>query len=313
MAAIVTTRNSTNVLKSFRRSLQLGLMQAGFALGSWLSPATTVQRAFRLFCTPMPGARSRALRADTLGAHVQELSDDRHRVATYTWGDPQRQPVVLFAHGWSSHGLRCTPWVRALREAGYAVVSFDQLAHGRSSGRRSNLVAFTETLRLVAAHHGRLAAVIGHSMGGGATALALMRGLQAERTVLLAPAADWVAAAERFGRFVGLAPGLARRIFSDYERRFDFSIDAMQVHANAPYIGCPALVVHDLEDRDVPWAEGERYARYWPQARLLTTTGLGHHDLVSDPGVIAAALAFMRGEIVGERVVSSPNLPFGVA
>jgi pimeloyl-ACP methyl ester carboxylesterase len=73
------------------------------------------------------------------------------------------------------------------------------------------------------------------------------------------------------------------------------------------------LIVHDLADREVPWAEGERYARHWPDARLLTTTGLGHHRVVDDAGVIDAGLRFLRGEVVGDRVVSSPNLPFGFA
>jgi len=73
------------------------------------------------------------------------------------------------------------------------------------------------------------------------------------------------------------------------------------------------LLVHDLEDAEVPWAEGERYARYWPESRLLTTTGLGHHRVAHDPAVIAASLRFLHGEIVGERVVSSPNLPYGFA
>ena len=68
-----------------------------------------------------------------------------------------------------------------------------------------------------------------------------------------------------------------------------------------------------LEDDDVPWEEGERYARLWPDARLLTTTGLGHHRIAGDATVIDATLRFLRGEAVGERVVSSPNLPFGFA
>jgi len=29
--------------------------------------------------------------------------------------------------------------------------------------------------------------------------------------------------------------------------------------------------------------------------------------------VLDAAFAFLRGEIVGDRVVASPNLPFGIA
>lgn len=328
MAAITTTRNSTTVLNkvppsalraprsgtaALRQSLRFALLRAGFALGGWVSPASTLRRAFRLFGTPLPGARARALGADTLGATITELGDGPYRIATYTWGDPQRQPVVLFAHGWSSHGLHFAPWVQVLRDAGYAVVSFDHLAHGRSSGHRATLPAFAETLYRLGQHYGPVAALVGHSLGGAAAMLALSRGLRAERVVLIAPAADPVAAAERFGSLVGLAQGLARGLFNEFERRFGISVDGLQAHRNVPHIGRPALIVHDLEDRDVPWSEGERYARYWPQARLLTTTGLGHHRISSDPAVIGDALRFMRGECVGERVVSSPNLPFGIA
>jgi len=35
--------------------------------------------------------------------------------------------------------------------------------------------------------------------------------------------------------------------------------------------------------------------------------------LPEGPATIDAGLRFLRGESVGERVVSSPNLPFGVA
>ena len=71
--------------------------------------------------------------------------------------------------------------------------------------------------------------------------------------------------------------------------------------------------MHDLEDREVPWSEGERYARVWGEARLLSTRGLGHNRVVDNACVIDAALRFLRGEAVGDRVVSSPNLPYGFA
>ena len=313
MAAITKPVNSTTVLKSLLTPLRFAMLRAGFAIGGWLMPKATLHRAFRLFGTPMPGTRGRALVADTLGARIEELHSNDHRITAYVWGDPAHQPLVLLAHGWSSFGLRFAPWIRALRKAGYAVVTFDQLAHGRSSGRRATLPSFAETLFQVGKHYGPLAAVIGHSLGGAATMLALSRGMQVERTVLIAPAADPMAAADRFGRAVGLAQSLRSHIFDEFEMRFGIPVAGMQAHVNVPFIARPALVVHDLEDREVPWSEGERYARYWPQARLLTTLGLGHHRVASDPEVIADALRFLRGETVGERVVSSPNLPFGVA
>ena len=46
---------------------------------------------------------------------------------------------------------------------------------------------------------------------------------------------------------------------------------------------------------------------------MISTRGCGHNRIADDPGVIAATLRFLRGEAVGERVVSSPNLPFGLA
>src|SRR5690606_26143392 len=172
---------------------------------------------------------------------------------------------------------------------------------------------FARTLRAVADRHGPAAAVIGHSFGGAAIALALADGLPARRAILIAPAADPVDASFRFARLISLPEALCRRMVAGFEAMVGTSFDALQAHRNVPRIGCPALVIHDLEDREVPWAEGERYARYWPASRLLTTRGLGHNRIVDDPGVVAAAMAYLRGERMGGPVVSSPNLPYGFA
>ncbi len=308
MAAVSVSRNSTTV----RKSWMLSLLSARFTVGSWLAPRSTLASAFQLFCTPMPGARARARQADTGGARLGELAFGRERLATYTWGDPHRQPTVLLVHGWSSFGLRFLPWVEPLRRAGYAVVAFDQPAHGRSSGRRATLPMFAEAARRVADSLGPLAAIVGHSLGGAAAAIAMANGLQAERVILLAPAADPFDAARRFGGMVGLAQFLSRRLFDEYQELTAHDIRDLHAQATAPQIARPGLIVHDLEDTDVPWCEGERYARYWPQATLLSTTGLGHHRVTIAPETLDASLRFLRGETVGQRVVSTRELPFGL-
>ena len=70
--------------------------------------------------------------------------------------------------------------------------------------------------------------------------------------------------------------------------------------------------VHDLLDDEVPWDEGERFARHLTAARLLTTLDLGHHGVLNDPTVLRDCLRFLKGEAIGDKVVSSPNLPYGV-
>lgn len=308
MAASPNTISTT-----VRTMLKLQLLRLQFRISSLIAPEDTARRSADLFCTPWTHGRQKALATPDAGAIHSTLQVDGQTLATYVWGDPKEQPYVLLAHGWSSHGLRHLSWVEALRSAGYAVVAFDQQAHGRSSGRMATLPDFACNLIAVGHRHGRAAAVIGHSLGGAATAIALSHGMQADCAILIAPAADPADATRRFARMVGLAAPIRRRMIALLERRTRVPIDELQAHRNAPLIARPALVVHDLEDAEVPWAEGERYARYWPDSRLLTTTGLGHHRIAHDPGVIAAALRFLRGEIVGDRVVSSPNLPYGFA
>lgn len=304
-----TFRHQAPIISTTVRFITMAAVRIGFMVGSRLAPRRTAARAARLFSTP--AVRQRPSPDASAAATTVEI--DGGAIAMYTWGDPAVQPYVLFAHGWSSHGLRIASWVPALRGAGFAVVAFDQLGHGRSPGRRATLPGFTSLLLEVARRRGPAAAVIGHSLGGTAAALALARGLPAARAILIAPAADPVDAAHRFARVVGMAEHLCQRMFALFESRLGIGFEAQQAHRNVPSIGHPALVVHDLEDAEVPWAEGERYARYWPDSRLITTRGLGHRRIVDDARVIDAGLAFLRGEPVGERVVSSPNLPFGVA
>jgi pimeloyl-ACP methyl ester carboxylesterase len=307
-------RTSASIISTtVRTKLPLLAMQARVVLGSALDPAATLRRAGALFATPFGSSRSRALSAPIGDATCDSFEMEGHRIATYAWGDPVRQPYVLFAHGWSSHGTRFLPWVPALRAAGYAVVAFDQPAHGRSTGEQTTLPDFACTLFAVARRFGPAKAVVAHSLGGAAAAVALARGLRAERAVLIAPAADPEAAAFRFARLIRLPERLWRGLIASFEATVGVTFDDLQAHRNVPRIACPALIVHDVEDREVPWSEGERYARYWADSRLLSTQGLGHNRIAGDAGVIDATLRFLRGEPVGERVVSSPNLPYGFA
>lgn len=289
--------------------LKLTTVRTGFVLGGRLAPRRTVNRAARLFATPFASSRRRAQAAQG-DAQMQrgQLQVGSETIATYVWGNPSTQPYALLAHGWSSFGLRFLPWVAQLRARGFAVVTFDQPGHGHSSGRLCTLPEFIATIRAIGARHGNAALAIGHSLGGAALALAQDEHWQAERLILVAPAVDMKAATRRFFRFVHLAGYLRPPFYEWLHRRTGVHIDELKVERRLPALGQPALIVHDLDDADVPWAEGERYARLWPGARLYTTQGLGHRRVLDAPEVIAAALAFVRGEPVGERVVGSPDL-----
>ena len=44
-------------------------------------------------------------------------------------------------------------------------------------------------------------------------------------------------------------------------------------------------VVHDEDDKVVPWSHGVAVAKAAPRSSLRTTAGLGHRDLLTDPSV----------------------------
>lgn len=294
--------------------LRLGVLRAGFALGGRFAPGQTVERAARLFATPFGSSRSRA-RAAQADDQMQRsaIVTGAQTIETYVWGDPTREPYALLAHGWSSFGLRFLPWVARLREAGLAVVTFDQPGHGRSTGEICTLPDFINTIQAVGRRYGNAALAVGHSMGGAAVTLAQGEDWRAERVVVIAPPADMATQAERFMRYMRLGSHLRERFFGWHERTTGVNVHDLEVRRYLPALGQPCLIVHDLDDREVPWGEGELYARHWHHARLLTTQGLGHHRVLDAPDVIEAALAFMRGERIGERIVASPNLPYGLA
>jgi pimeloyl-ACP methyl ester carboxylesterase len=70
-------------------------------------------------------------------------------------------------------------------------------------------------------------------------------------------------------------------------------------------IGHRALVIHDRDDRMMPWLHGATVARHWPGARLMSTEGLGHRRILADEAVTRAAADF----IAGRSAVASPARP----
>lgn len=273
----------------------LGLRFA-YRFGSRLAPARTVAHAARVFQTPLPSSRERAAHAlATMSARKETVEVDGESIAAYVWGDPATQPYVLLAHGWSSMGLRWETWAPHLLAKGWAAVSFDQPGHGQSGGTLCTLPDFARTVAAIGRHYGDAEGVIAHSLGGAAVTLALGDGWNAKRVVLIAPAADPQAATRRFARFVRLADHLREPLHRVLAARTGVTIEALHIDRHAPLRTQPALIIHDVSDKDVPVEEGELYARLWPGATLIRTRRLGHRRIVDDEAVMTAALTFLGG------------------
>jgi pimeloyl-ACP methyl ester carboxylesterase len=214
------------------------------------------------------------------------------RLAAWRWG---QGPAVLLVHGWEGRGSQLGAFVEPLVAAGLSVVAFDAPAHGDSPGSRAYLPDLADAVLAVAAASGRVHATISHSFGAAAVLLAHGRGgLDAPRNVMIAPNVVLADSVRRFARLIGLdeadRPGFEQRVGVSA----GVPLAALQLPVLAAGRDAALLVVHDRDDRDVPFAQGEALAETWPGARLHATQGLGHHRILRDPAVIGAAVELVR-------------------
>jgi pimeloyl-ACP methyl ester carboxylesterase len=267
-----------------------------FAASALISRDLAGAWAERLFLTP-PRPRDAALTSlDLIDAKSGQLEHKGRTIATWTWGARSRHaPAVLLAHGWGGNAAQMRPFVFPLLSAGYRVVAFDQPAHGISEGRLTGLPDFAEVLAQVAWQAGTVQGVVAHSLAGAAAALAISRGLPVRRAVLIGASLDVASYAQRFARWHGMPERVREAMQAAIEERFGVRWSQLEAPRLAPRLAAPALLIHDWDDRAVPWRHGAELARHWPGARLLTTSGLGHRRILEDDAVTRAAAEFIAG------------------
>jgi pimeloyl-ACP methyl ester carboxylesterase len=156
------------------------------------------------------------------------------------------------------------------------------------------LPLFAEALRTVGAHFGPAAAVVGHSLGGAATVLALRDGLAADRAVLISAPSNIEVFSHRFAGFFGVPLRVRELMQRNLEQRFRMNWSEVHSDRMARSLGQPALIVHDHEDGDVPVADARAIAAAWPGARLVVTQGLGHRGVLRSSEVVRHLLDFLR-------------------
>ena len=78
-----------------------------------------------------------------------------------------------------------------------------------------------------------------------------------------------------------------------FAQRMDISWDELRTDRLVAEMTAPLSVVHDEDDRKVPWTHGAAVAHAARHGALRSTTGLGHRDVLVDPSVISDAVAFV--------------------
>lgn len=274
-----------------------------------VSPSLASELALRAFLTPVRGPRPERERALLDVAKPLAISAGGLPLAAWSWGDETygsgaRRPTVLLVHGWAGRGAQLGSLVAPLVNRGRRVVTWDAPAHGDTPGRTTTLAQMAEVVRTVAERVGPVEAIVAHSFGGAASTIALARGMSVARAVYVAPLFTIGATVDRFVNGLGLSRAAARQLEHALAHANMARRDDLEGRALAPAMTTPLLVVHDRDDKEVPYAEGVATVRKWPGARLLTTGGLGHRRVLGDADVVDAVVEYVtRGDAPADVVL----------
>lgn len=280
---IVSSQKSTNV-RPHRNKLEEALYASAWPLRAALavSPALAGRMAAKAFFTTLR-PRVREEEAGALSAY------DRHEVPfeggtlpAWTLG---LGPKVILTHGWSGRAAQLAPLGAALASAGLSVVIFDHPAHGEASGKMTTLPEMRDALVAVDAWTGGAQAVVAHSLGAIATTLAMRESITPRRVVYIAPPIDPERWPTSFARKLGLGPRVDPAMRRGIERIARVTVTALDPRPIAAASETPLLLVHDRDDREVPYGASEALTGLWRDSRLVTTRGLGHYRILRDPAV----------------------------
>jgi predicted alpha/beta hydrolase family esterase len=223
-------------------------------------------------------------------------------IQCYEWGE-EKDPYVLLVHGWAGRATQFRRFIKPLMNSGMRVVGFDGPAHGASSGKRTSINEFEETLRKMYQVAGEPQAIIAHSFGGVATLYSAMNGLpirklvniasptigdEVIRTYLNAVNGSW-STGEFFKSYVLKTTG----------KTFDeFSALHFVKHLPRPI---DLLLVHDENDKEVAINHAEALLNIYSHAHLLRTRKLGHTRILKDDEVIRRCVTFARDGASGRN------------
>lgn len=272
------------------------------------SPRLAGRQSYRLFSMPRVRRRVPEAVADVLQRAERFDLDagDDWQVVAYRWPVPEGAPQnsdrrrVMLVHGWESRAARLAVWVDPLLAAGYEVVAFDAPAHGDSPGKRTDPGVMMDVILRLSERVGPIDALVGHSLGGLASVLAVAgahfldrQPLPVERMVILAGAESGVDAMSMFCDALGLGQDFLPLVLAGAAASAGRPVADFDVHRLLAETPIPTLWMHDPDDDVVPFAACQRVVRTCPHVTLEVQEGLGHHLIARDPEVVRRGVEFL--------------------
>lgn len=221
-----------------------------------------------------------------------EIPSINKKVVLYQYGKSSKK--ILLVHGWSGRGTQLFKIADELVKAGYATISFDAPAHGKSPGRTTIMSEFVATILEIDKQFGPFDAAVGHSLGGMSLLNAVKKGFKINHLAIIGSGDIVQDILDDFVAKLGLKPNISSKLREHFEKKYGQEMDSYSGYKSAMEIDIPVLVIHDKNDPEVAVIAGINIYNHLKNGTLYLTEGLGHRKILGDPAVIDKVVQFVK-------------------
>ncbi|MEI9944854.1 MAG: alpha/beta hydrolase [Chitinophagaceae bacterium] len=277
------------------QKIAIGYIRVKFRILSALSKKKAAKAAFKLFCTP-PTRDVIKLTPIFEKAEKLQFNFQAYNITGYRWNKGVKRKVMII-HGFESCAINFSQYVEPLIAKGYEVLAFDAPAHGRSSGKRINIIIYKDLIKYVHEKYGPVQSFITHSFGGLALALALveMKHDDSYRVALVSPATETTTAVDQFFTIIKVNDKIVKKEFEDIILEVGGHPSSwFSIYRVMPGIKANILWYHDEEDKVTPLQDALPIKNQnYSNVQFVITKGLGHSRIYRDANVSGAIIEFM--------------------
>ena len=243
-----------------------------------------------LFTTPRAGKINEEQSDFLHTAYQEELKYENHRIMTYRWLGTKQ--TILLTHGWESNSARWKKLIIDFKKKGFNVVALDAPAHGRSGSNVFNAILYAEFINVVAKRF-LPNIIIGHSVGGMASAYFQHKYqfAQLKKIILLGSPSEFQDVFKRYTDMLGYNQRMVSQLQQTILERYGSPADSFSTAKFLETIASEGLIIHDEDDRIIPYNDALLLKNSFKNSQLITTKGLGHS--LSDASVAEYIYAFI--------------------
>jgi len=201
----------------------------------------------------------------------------------------QGKQVIIVSHGWADSSQSFTKMITTLTEQGYLVAAIDHIGHGKSTGTKSHLLSFIETMELLIEHFNEeridVKGIIAHSMGAIATLNLPNYLLEDKKIILISSPINFFELMFEKVEQVGISRKLLKRVLEDISHKYGKKWHQLSSEYHRDKLALDFTFIHDRNDRFAPLTDVESFLQD-EKAQLVITSGLGHTRILGDTNVI---------------------------